>query len=65
MLSKQQEKARVGIRDTVLNVLLPTSPVVCSPWAMAGGQHGHSLQEVGHSWLPWDSDQGSLGALLP
>lgn len=42
MLS-QQEKARAGIRDTVLNVLLPSSPVVCSPWAMAGGQCGHSL----------------------
>lgn len=42
MLGKQ-EKARAGTREVVLNVLLPGSPVVYFPWAMAGGQYGYSL----------------------
>lgn len=40
---KKQERARVGTMEVVLNVLLPSSPVVFSPWAMAGGQSGYSL----------------------
>lgn len=43
MLSEQEEEARAGTGDTVPKVRLPSSPALCSPWAMAGGQCGHSL----------------------